>query len=431
MKLCLTILFAIAGFSPLFAQEAFTDPPSKELTKLPFSQFTGGVIVFKALLEGHKDSLNFILDSGSGGISLDSTTVAQMGFPEPEPERLIRGIGGVRKVGFLKNKTLVINNLKVDSLNFHVIDYQVLSALYGERIDGIAGYALLNRFIFKIDYEEKIIAIWSNGIFKYPKGGFIIQPRINMLAFSTASIKDARPKDLRYLYDIGAGLTVLFSQDYIDDSAFLRTKRKKYLKQGEGLGGKVDIYLSVMKELKIGPYKFRNVPINIFDDKYNITSYPSLGGLVGNDIFRRFDCIINYRDRKIFIKPNKFFMDPFDYAYSGVELYLIDGRAIIGDIPKGSPADKAGLMAGDEVIAVNKKFGLTLDDLKQSLQTTYGSIKILIRRNGELFNKNMKVINILNGKAISNQYMSNEFRDGIIIRTQHDLKDPFRTTRDQ
>lgn len=415
----------------LSSQETFMEPPSRELTKIPFTQFTGGVIVFKAVLENFPDTLNFILDSGSGGISLDSTTAAQMGLSPSQPERLIRGIGGIRKVGFLKNKSLTINTLKVDSLNFHVVDYEILSALYGERIDGIAGYSLLSKYIIKIDYEERTLSFCTNGPLKYPRGGFMIRPRISSIPFSLASVKDNKQKDFRYLLDIGAGLAMLFSQDYIEDSAFLKTKRKKYLKQGEGLGGKVEMYLTVMKELKLGPYRFRNVPVNIFDDNYNITSYPTLGGLIGNEIFRRFNCIINYRNREIFIKPNKFYSDPFDYAYSGIELYLVDGKVLIGDIPKGSPADNAGLLAGDEVIAVDKKFGLRLEDLKQALQSTYGPVKLIIQRNGELMNKTIKIINIINGKSVSNQTLSNTFRDGFLIKTQYDTRDNFGVPRSQ
>lgn len=403
------------------AQEEFIDATSQELTTIPFVQFTGGVIVFKALLGGYKDTLNFVLDSGSGGISLDSSTVAALGIKHPEPERLIRGVGGTQKVGFLKNRTLTIDNLVVDSLNFHVIDYGILSALYGQPIDGIAGYSLLSRYILKIDYETRTITFCSNGTIKYPRGGYLLHPRINMLPFLSSRIKDHKSHEFNYLFDIGAGLTTLFSRDYIEDSAFLKKKRKEYLKQGEGLGGKVEIYMSVMKELKIGPYRFKNVPINIFDDAYNITSYPVLGGLIGNDIFRRFNCILNYNKRQFYITPNKFFRDPFDYAYSGIELYMIDGKGVIGDIPKGSPADKAGLMAGDEVIAVNNKFGLTLDDLKQALQSTYGNVRIIIKRGDELMDKKMRVINIINGKAVSNQTVPNTFRDGIIIKTQSSI----------
>ena len=31
--------------------------------------------------------------------------------------------------------------------------------------------------------------------------------------------------------------------------------------------------MTVIKELKFGPYRFRNIPIYIFKDEYNVTSY--------------------------------------------------------------------------------------------------------------------------------------------------------------
>lgn len=422
-KIICIFFFLVSAFSKIHAQEEFVEPISRKLTTIGFTQFTGGVILFKAMIDGVPDSLNFILDTGSGGISLDSTTVLEFGLKASEPERIVRGIGGTRKVGFVKNRSMTINGLTIDSLNYHVLDYGVLSALYGEKVDGIVGYSVLSRYIVKIDYEKHELSFWSNGAIKYPKGGYIMKPRISKIPLLPAAIKDAESRKLNYLFDIGAGLTVLFSNDYIEDSAFLKRKRKKYLKQGEGLGGKVDFYLSVMKELKVGHYRFRNVPINIFDDEYNVTSYPSLGGLVGNEIFRRFNCILNYKNEEIHITPNKFFYDPFDYAYSGLEIYLVDGKAIIGDIPKGSPADKAGLFAGDEVLAVNKKFGMTLNDLKQELQSTYGPVYVLVNRNSKIIEKKMNVINIINGKAIPNQTLPDDFRNGIIIKSGNDFFD--------
>lgn len=384
-------LFIAAGVN---AQQQST----RQLTKMRFTQFTGGVIVLKACLDVYKDSLSFILDTGSGGISLDSTTVQELGLQPSAPERLIRGIGGTRKVGFIKNHTLNLNGLVVDSLNFHVVDYEILSSLYGEKIDGIIGYSILSRYIVKINYNDSTISFWSNGNIRYPRGGFLLKPNISALPLLSATVDDAKSANFNYLFDIGAGLTVLFSKSYVRDSSFLKSGRKQYIKQGEGLGGKVEMFYSYMKELKIGRYKFKNVPINIFDDKYNVTSYPQLGGLVGNEIFRRFNCILNYNKKEIHLIPNKHFSDPFDYAYSGIEIYWVEGKAIAGDIPKGSPAEAAGFKMGDEILAVNNKFGMHLNDLKQVLQSTYGEVKVIIRRNEELQVLRMNVINIFKKK---------------------------------
>jgi len=101
-------------------------PPAKLLTSFPFRQFSGGVILVKALINDNKDSLNFILDTGSGGISLDSQTVSQLKIPFQPSDKTIRGIAGIRKVNFAYNNTLQLPGLRVDSLNFHINDYDIL-----------------------------------------------------------------------------------------------------------------------------------------------------------------------------------------------------------------------------------------------------------------------------------------------------------------
>ena len=60
------------------AQEEFVPEPSVFITKFGFRMLTGGIITFKAKVSNCPDSLNFILDTGSGGISLDSATAARI-----------------------------------------------------------------------------------------------------------------------------------------------------------------------------------------------------------------------------------------------------------------------------------------------------------------------------------------------------------------
>ena len=43
-----------------------------------------------------------------------------------------------------------------------------------------------------------------------------------------------------------------------------------------------------------------------------------------------------------YLMPNSHYQDPFDYSYSGIELYYVDGDIILGDVAKGSPAETAG-----------------------------------------------------------------------------------------
>ncbi|HQU56919.1 MAG TPA: aspartyl protease family protein, partial [Chitinophagaceae bacterium] len=208
-------------------------------------------------------------------------------------------------------------------------------------------------------------------------------------------VNDAKKVYSDFLFDLGAGLCMLFSKNFIHDTELLSGKRKKWNKQGEGLGGKLDMELTVIKEVKVGPYRFRKVPVYIFNDDYNVTSYPAMGGLLGNDIMRRFNVVLNYHNGEIFIKPNKHYNENFDYSYSGVELYLVNGIIVVGDIAKGSPAEAAGLREGDQVLGVNKDFSQNLNAYKIALQAAKENVKFYIQRNGDLIDIEFKILSII------------------------------------
>ena len=393
-------LFLLMGGSffsgrPLEAQEKFIPPPAKLITSFPFSVFTGGVILLRAGLGDFPDSLNFILDTGSGGISLDSATVTRLKLVTLPSDKTILGIAGIRQVRFIYNETLHLPGLVVDSLNFHVNDYDILSSVYGEKVDGIIGYSFFSRYIVKIDYDSLRIYVYSKGSFKYPKGGHLLKPVIASLPIQTAQVRDAETITSRFYFDTGAGLCMLLSSDFVSDSSLLDPRRKSFPTQAEGLGGKANMRLTTIKEMRLGPFRFRKVPTYIFDDDYNVTSYPNLGGLLGNDILRRFNVTLNYDRREIFLLPNSHYRDQFDYSYTGLGIYWVDGEVRVGDIMHDSPADKAGLKLDDIVIAVNNNFSNNIQTYKNILQTLGEKVTIIVKRNGGLQQMTLRVKSIL------------------------------------
>ena len=77
-----------------------------------------------------------------------------------------------------------------------------------------------------------------------------------------------------------------------------------------------------------------------------------------------------------------------------MELYLIDGLIIVGDVAKGSPAEAAGVKEGDQVMAINKNFSQNLNQYKIALQAANERIKIIIRREGEIKEIEFKIRSI-------------------------------------
>src|SRR4249920_503868 len=78
------------------AQEEFIPTPSRFITSFPFNTFTGGVVVIRAQFSDFPDTLNFIMDTGSGGISLDSANCQRLKIQTQPSDKTIRGIAGIR-----------------------------------------------------------------------------------------------------------------------------------------------------------------------------------------------------------------------------------------------------------------------------------------------------------------------------------------------
>ncbi len=393
-------LFFILTFTILaeisLAQEILR--PQKQatlITRFHFKQYSGGVMILRATLGKIKDTLNFILDTGSGGISLDSSTCAYYNLQPAPSDTTIRGMGGERKVSFLFNQQLHFPGLTVQRLNFHINDYDVLSSVYGEKIDGIIGYSFLSRYIVKLDFDSSQISVYNPGEMDYPRGGTILRPAFTTLPIQNLTFKDNKKQDFNFYFDTGAGLCLLLSEAYVKDSSILISKRKPFRTHAEGMGGRLDMRLTVVKMVQIGNYKFRNVPTYLYDDEYNVISYPFVGGLLGNDLLRRFNLTINYPKREIHLLPNSHFSESFDYAYTGLAIYYVNGSILVEDVIPGSPADKAGIKRDDLIIGVGKNFTNDIIAYKSILQSAKEKLKITISRDNKLIQLTMKPLSIL------------------------------------
>lgn len=367
--------------SGIFGQEEFVPPQARLISRLPFSQISGGIIIVKGLLDNFPDTLNFVLDTGSGGISLDSVTAVSLHLKLEKSDKTIRGIGGIKMVDFAIGHVLKLKGMQTPPLDFHINDYELLTSVYGIKIDGIIGYSFLRRYIVRLDYDNYFMEVYQPGVYKYPRGGYLLKPNFSTLPLQNAIVNDDHQINARFIFDTGAGLSFLLSKDFVDDSAVFKKNRKFYPTQAEGLGGKRQMEITVAKEVKLGPYRFRKVPVHVFEDDYNVTSYPLLGGLVGNDLLRRFNVILNYPEQSIHLKPNSHFNEAFDYSYTGLGIYLVDGEIRVIDIMKNSPGEKAGFMQGDIIFSVETNVSKNIQAYKNLFQNSIGKVKVVIFRN--------------------------------------------------
>lgn len=385
LYLILSLLIGVAA-PPANAQDTESGLPAKRyLSTFRFQVLNGGIILGKVKLNNFPDSLNFIFDTGCGGVSLDSTTCEHFRLSPVASPNIIRGIAGTCHQHILRDMSLSIGTVVLDSLTIQVNDYNILSSVYGVKIDGIVGYSFFSRYLVWVNYDSSMMDIYTKGSVRYPRGGFLLRTRVFGLPMLEGSLADARNINSRFYFDTGAGLCLLFSSEFTSDSAVFRPRRKKPVPtEGAGLGGKTDMQLTILKKFSLGPFHFRHIPTYVFDDSFDVTSYPQLGGLIGNDLLRRFNLIVNYARSEIYIIPNGNYRQPFDYSYSGVNIGLIDGQVTVTDVMPRSPGDLAGLKEGDVVLSIDGKTNQDVQTYQNLLKTIGPKVKVRVRRtNGE------------------------------------------------
>jgi hypothetical protein len=373
-------------------------PASRFLGTLRFRELYGGIIIGKVQLGDFPDSLSFIFDTGCGGISLDSLTAQRLKLVPHSSDSYIRGIAGERQEQLLDGMRLRFGDVSLDSVSLEVNNYDILTSVYGEKVDGILGYTFFSRYLVRVDYDSLRIDIYSKGPVTYPKGGYLLRPQLVGLPMTEGRLNDSRDINSRFYFDTGAGLCLLFSSEFTADSAVFAPKKKRPVRaEGAGLGGKKEMQLTTLKNFSIGPFRFRHIPTYVFDDSYDVTNYPQLGGLIGNDLLRRFNLILNYDKSEIYLSPNGAFNQPFDYSYSGLTIGLIDGKVVVTDVAKDSPADKAGFREGDLVLMVNGDGRQDVQVYQGLLRTIGPRVEVVVRRaeGGALALLSLKVKSIL------------------------------------
>lgn len=357
---------------------------TKPISVFPFQELSGGVIVVKATIDQYSDSLNFIFDTGNTGFSIDSITAVQLGLKVVISDRMIKGIAGVKKAFFSYGHQIRFPEFTSSLFDFHISDYSLFEQVYGLKIDGIIGCSFFEKYIVKINYDKHQIEFYQPGLITYPNNGYLIPTKFYKFPVNMVQIREQAIVDSKSIFDLGAGLNYLVSNQLIEDVGLFSPKKKRYPIQVEGLGGKKLIDITVVKKITIGKYHFKNVPIHIFDDEFEVLNYPNLGGILGSDLLRRFNIILNYKAEKIHITPNTHFNDHFDYHYSGISFYMIDGLVSIADIVPNSPGVLFGFKEDDIIFSLDKKIVWNLQSIKDYFEQNQSKHVIGVIRNEQI-----------------------------------------------
>lgn len=309
MKYFCTISIAVVILLSSFNCSAFE---KEDKHTFPFKLVNNKVLVPVSI--GNSRTFDLILDSGFGfdGMILFNDALADSIQLHNRIIVQIPGAGDGPPSNGIMSDSMTFKSGDCEFKNQRVIILQN-DMFKGKTTDGVIGYSYFGSHKVEVDYDNKLITLhdfedeidekgWETVPLTFDANN---KPHLNIYV----QIKDEEPVLLDVYIDYAASLSLELTVK--DSMQFILPDKYEADYGGFGLSGEVKGKTARISKYKIGKYEFRNVTATFFEgnsrskDKY-------ADGVISNDALRRFNLVFDYQNKKLLLKPNESFYEPFE-----------------------------------------------------------------------------------------------------------------------
>lgn len=398
----------------LFGQSSFLLQNNAKKAVIPFKLINNLVFI---PIKVNGIELNFLLDSGVEETILFSMEDKQeVSFNNIEKIKL-RGLGSEEEIEGLKSTKNVLetHGLKSnDHLVFIILDQSFnLSSHIGIPVNGIIGHKFFKNNFVEINYQKKRITVhdrdkrFQEKLDKKYEAVPITIERSKPYLVTTATVNGIEiPAKL--LIDIGNS-----DAFWIFENNKIKLPDRNFPDfLGKGFSGDIEGHRAKIDEFSIADFEFKK-PIVSFPDSLsirNVNMVPGRIGSVGGEILKRFNVVLDYAGKRMYLKKNSNFGEPFTYNKSGitiqhhglqwvqetVRLEMVRVSTSVDDLTdreksnndfkykfalkpvyeivnvrKNSVAEKCGIRKGDIIVSINKAqpYRYTLQQINNLLKS--------------------------------------------------------------
>jgi Trypsin-like serine proteases, typically periplasmic, contain C-terminal PDZ domain len=359
------------------------------LVRIPFTT-NGRQTYLELQVNGSNEKLCFAFDTGAGGTAIDRNYLKLSNVVLTGEKEDMATSMNVVQVDISNNNKINFDGFEISGIKFYIESLaHLIPSPAGKQVAGIIGYDLMKNYVTYINHEENYIELYAKGTQLYPKAtklSFFLYE--DQLPAFQAIIKTQNGSNypVRLIFDSGAGFTSSLTTNFIAKhnlDSELKVKVQIPVIGGAQSSASLN-YLSSLKQLRFGNYSFNHIPVNFSTTNSGASATDSIDGVIGFDLIKRFNVVLDYENKFIKLIPNKHFRSEFDFNLTGLNLRTKDNQVVVFGVMDFSPAKSAGIKEGDLVISVDGKSFTSSADLRNYLKGSHKTKTFVIKRGGEL-----------------------------------------------
>lgn len=263
---------------------------------------------------GNSRLIRIVLDTGMGWDGMVITNpnlVDSINLCSPM-EGSIGGAGNsnVATAVFSDSMTFTIGTKKFENQRIVILRQ---GGFKGSSFDGVTGYSIFGHFTVEVNYDRSEIVLYTPGELKIDQSWTEIPIYFNdnMIPWIDAgiAIENEKPISISIYIDYASSesLELLmkpgqkFKMPVITEDYFL----------GRGLSGDINGKRGTVSRVIVGPYVLNDVKAAFAPAEVR-SKQKGADGVISNNLLRHFNLIFDYSNKKLFIKPNSKFSEPFN-----------------------------------------------------------------------------------------------------------------------
>jgi hypothetical protein len=349
----------IAAFDRMYGVDR--EAPSRLVTTVPFEEKNGSIIL-KCRINDNSRELRLLFDTGADGMAVSTALGEELGLKVTR-NNSASVVGGNVQIQVSDNNTVHIGDFVFPGQGI------ALFPNYSKDTDGIIGNTLLKQYIVKVDYDQKLLSLYTMGRYDFGTAGTTLPLEMgsNLHLPISLTMNGGKSYEGQLYFDTGASYNLILFRPFV-------LKNRLLVDGFKSLGSASTVSMGMSTPTFVGMGESMHIGEQLHTDSFllslmggsaqNQDWQPDADGSLGVGIIGRYNFTVDLLNKRIHFEPNSRYGTPLDFVLADHVFHFDLGRTLF----VGKVLDPAGLQY--KVVSVDgKKVGAYLKnrDLRSEL----------------------------------------------------------------